>query len=154
MTTVTVRLADLRRPEELDATTPLFGAYRRFYGRTADPASERAFLAERAARGESVVFLAHNAAGTAVGFTQLYPSFSSNSMGRIFVLNDLYVAETARRLGAGRALLAAAAAHGREVGALRLGLSTAVDNLRAQALYESAGWKRDTVYFNYELSLR
>jgi GNAT superfamily N-acetyltransferase len=38
---------------------------------------------------------------------QLYPSFSSGAMARIFILNDLFVAPEARRRGAGSALLEA-----------------------------------------------
>jgi GNAT superfamily N-acetyltransferase len=99
-----------------------------------------------------VVLLAESQ-GQAVGFTQLYPSFSSVSMARVFVLNDLFVAPTARRLGVGEALLAAAADHARQLGAVRLSLNTDVQNLPAQALYESMGWARDQKYFAYHLSL-
>jgi GNAT superfamily N-acetyltransferase len=154
---LTVRRADLRQPADLDAVVPLFDAYRRFYGREADLPGARAFLSDRAEHGESVVLVAHGAphrASDLVGFTQLYPVFSSTAMARTFILNDLYVAEPARRIGAGRALLLAASAFAREAGALRLSLSTAVDNLAGQALYESTGWKRDSAFFSYQLPLR
>jgi len=72
---------------------------------------------------------------------------------RIFILNDLFVSPEARRRKVGRALLAAAANFGREAGALRLVLSTALDNASAQALYESAGWQRDRVFCTYTLPL-
>src|SRR5215467_8365714 len=77
--------------------------------------------------------------GKAVGFTQLYPSFSSGALARIFVLNDLFVDPCARHIGAGSALLQAAAEYGRRVGALRLVLSTEVTNTPAQSLYEKLG---------------
>jgi GNAT superfamily N-acetyltransferase len=100
-----------------------------------------------------VIFLAE-LDGLAVGFTQLYPSFSSVSMARVWVLNDLFVAQSARRLGVGQALLQAAADHARALDAVRLSLSTAVDNLSAQALYASKGWMRDQKFFVYNLSLQ
>ncbi len=74
-------------------------------------------------------------------------------MARVFVLNDLFVSPTARRLGVGEALLTAATDHARQLGAVRLSLNTDVQNLPAQALYESMGWARDQKYFAYHLSL-
>ena len=91
--------------------------------------------------------------GSAVGFTQLFPSFSSVSAARIFILNDLFVSPEARRRSVGSLLLDAAARFGREVGAVRLTLSTEVTNDKAQALYEREGWKRQTEFYSYDLVL-
>ncbi len=91
--------------------------------------------------------------GQAVGFTQLYPSFSSVSLARVFVRNDLFVAPAAGRLGVGEALLTAAADHARQLSAKRLSLNTDVQNMPAQALYESMGWARDQKFDAYHLSL-
>ncbi len=138
---------------DLDLLTPLFDAYRVFYRRPSDLALARTFLQERFQHQQSVVFLAAGSDGAALGFTQLYPSFSSVSAARIFVLNDLFVASEARGMGVGGKLLEAAADHGRAVGAVRLSLSTAIDNEAAQALYAAKGWVRDTTFFHYDLSL-
>jgi len=138
--------------DDLDFLAPLFDAYRRFYRLPGDLASARAFLNDRLARHESVIFLAV-AQGRAIGFTQLYPSFSSVSMAPIFVLNDLFVDPEARRTGAGAALLQAAAEYGRRNGAIRLMLETEITNTTAQGLYEKMGWKRDTEYYVYTLTL-
>jgi ribosomal protein S18 acetylase RimI-like enzyme len=72
---------------------------------------------------------------------------------RILILNDLFVAPDARRRKVARKLLDAAAQFGREAGAVRLVLSTALDNVPAQTLYESAGWHRDKVFCTYQLPL-
>lgn len=138
---------------DLDPLVPLFDAYRRFYGRPGDPALARAFLHERFRHQQSVVFLALRADGAAVGFTQLYPSFSSVSAARLFVLNDLFVAPEARRAGVGARLLQAAAGYARAVGAIGLTLSTAVDNTAAQRLYRAQGWTRDDAFQVYHLAL-
>ena len=142
---------------DLSRLAPLFDAYRVFYGRPSDLAVARAFLNDRFEHDQSVVFLAERRAGEvvgeALGFTQLYPSFSSTSVARIFILNDLYVVPAARRTGVATGLLEAAASHGRAVGAVRLSLSTATGNETAQALYASRGWVRDTEYFTYNLLL-
>ena len=149
---VSVRRAGL---DDLDTVARLFDGYRAFY-RVA-PASERvaAFLSDRLRNQDSVIFLAALAEGPdAVGFTQLYPMFSSVSVGRSFVLNDLFVDPSARGHGVGRALLERAAAFGRETGALYLELATEVTNTAAQRLYDGAGWQRDTEFYHYALDLR
>ncbi len=138
--------------EDLDVLVPLFDTYRQFYRSPSDPDRARRFLLERFEHNQSVIFLALAADG-AVGFTQLYPSFSSGAMARIFVLNDLYVVPEGRGAGTGSALLNAAAAYGRRVGAVRLVLSTEVSNTTAQAVYERTGWKRNTAFYAYELAL-
>lgn len=137
---------------DLDLLVPLFDAYRQFYHQPSDIERARRFLLERFEHEQSVIFMAFEDA-SAIGFTQLYPSFSSGAMARIFILNDLFVAPEARRCGAGSALLQAAAQYGRRVGALRLVLSTEVTNTTAQSLYERTGWKRDTVFCVYQLAL-
>jgi GNAT superfamily N-acetyltransferase len=140
-------------PADAALVAPLFDAYRQFYGKPADPDLALRFIGDRLANGDSTIFAAIDGAGEALGFTQLYPSFSSVSAARIYVLNDLYVAAAARGTGVGRALLDAAAAFGREQGALRLTLSTARTNTTAQALYAAHGWTRDESYYEYSLKL-
>lgn len=137
---------------EVDLVAPLFDAYRQFYGQAPDLGGARRFLAERLGRNESVIFaVVEN--GSVLGFTQLYPSFSSVSMKPIWILNDLFVAGEARRRGVGARLLVAAREHGLRTGAARLMLSTAVTNRKAQALYERDGWRRETAFFTYEYEL-
>ncbi|KQY55159.1 GNAT family N-acetyltransferase [Lysobacter sp. Root494] len=144
---VTTRHADL---EDLDTITPLFDAYRRFYAQPGDLQRARDFLHERLQRGESAILLAE-LDGRAAGFTQLYPMFSSVRTARIWVLNDLYIDESARRHGAGKALLDAAAQFAREHGAAGLMLETTRDNDAARALYRAAGWNEDATQW-YSLS--
>jgi ribosomal protein S18 acetylase RimI-like enzyme len=135
-------------PDDLDALAPLFDAYRQFYRQPPDPDGSREFLAERLARGESVVFLARQA-GSVVGFVQLYPTYSSTTVRRLWVLNDLYVMPEARRRGVGARLLERAKELARDSGAAGVVLETAVDN-PAQKLYEALGWNRDREFLHYE----
>jgi len=138
--------------DDLDLLVPLFDGYRQFYGQPTDLPRAHAFLAERLARDESVVLIAMEGSH-GMGFTQLYPLFSSVRTVRTYLLNDLFVAASARRRGVAAALLRAAAAHGRAAGVASLSLSTAHDNLPAQRLYESLGWKRDEHFREYSLGL-
>ncbi len=146
---MTIRQATIA---DLDLLAPLFDAYRQFYKQPSDLAATRAFLALRFEHQQSLIFIAFEAK-RALGFTQLYPSFSSTRLTRMFVLNDLYVSPPARGLGTGKALLDAACSYGRQVGARQLSLRTATDNTTAQALYERAGWVRDTQFFTYGIAL-
>ncbi len=91
-------------PNEVGLVAPLFDQYRVFYRQPSDPALAQAFIAERVANRESVIFLALQD-GEPVGFTQLYPSFSSVSARRTWILNDLYVVPSCRGQGVGSALL-------------------------------------------------
>ena len=138
---------------DLDLLVPLFDAYRQFYRRPSDLGLARRFLLERFEHNESIIFLAVGRDGRAVGFTQLFPSFSSASAARIFILNDLFVLPEARRMRVGSQLLSAAASFGRAAGAVRLTLSTEVTNETAQALYETEGWKQQTNFYVYDLAL-
>lgn len=140
--------------EDLDALATLFDGYRVFYKQAPDSALSRAFIEERLQRDESVIFIARNgASGEALGFTQLYPMFSSVSARRIWVLNDLFVASTARKRGVARALMDCARGFATGAGALRLILETAEDNRAAQALYESLGYVLESGERHYSLEL-
>jgi len=146
---------DIRRatPGDVDLVAPLFDTYRVFYGKPSDPALARDFIDARLTRGESVILLALQE-GKAVGFTQLYPAFSSVSATHVWILNDLLVLPDARRGGVARALLSAAADFARADGALRLELETDHDNHTAQALYQAMGWTLYDGTLRYRLPLR
>lgn len=146
---VVTRLAAV---SDVGRVAPLFDAYRQFYGLA--PALELAhgFLRERLSCGESVVLLAEDG-GTALGFVQMYPSFSSLAAARTYVLYDLFVDPPARQRGVGRRLMEAAAEEARRRGAVSLVLSTAKTNRSAQRLYESLGWVRDEEFYEYNLRL-
>lgn len=148
----------------------LFNEYRMFYNQNADIEAARQYIRERMEGHESVILVAETDAesdhGTdesnvmslskglvCTGFVQLYPSFSSVSMGPVWVLNDLYVHPDYRQQGIARKLLQAAKQLASERGVLRISLSTELSNKRAQALYESEGYAQDTKFMYYELNV-
>ncbi|MGN5151927.1 GNAT family N-acetyltransferase [Aeromonas enteropelogenes] len=138
--------------DDLDIISPLFNAYRIFYGQQEDMALARHFLAERLSQQESVIFFARDKQGAGIGFTQLYPSFSSVAAKRIWVLNDLYVVAQARRLGVAKKLMDTAKEFAMATNARGLALETARDNTIAQRLYESLGYRKEDGY-HYFLAL-
>ena len=132
---------------DLDAITGLFDAYRVFYQQDSDKKSAKAFLKERFEQKQSVIFIAEKA-GVAVGFTQLYPIFSSVSMQKTLVLNDLYVDANERKQGIGEKLLVAAQEYAKAGDWKGLALETGHEN-PAQKLYERLGWSKDDDYYHY-----
>ncbi len=131
--------ASLSNIEEL---VPLFDAYRVFYKQTSNAQAAKNFLKERFSKQDSVLFLCLDDAEKGLGFTQLYPSFSSVSMQRTYILNDLFVASDARKKGVGEALMEQAKQFAINNGSKGLTLETDSDN-PAQTLYKKLGWKKD-----------
>ena len=138
---------------ELEMIAPMFDAYRMFYKRDSDLDGSRAYLRARLERGEATVFLALEDSGAALGFALCYSTFSSVVMKPLVILNDLFTLPLARGQGVGSALIEACANFARLEGALVLRLRTANDNETAQRVYDKAGFKRDEVYYTYDLSL-
>ena len=137
---------------ELEEVAQLFDQYRVFYQATSDLQAARDFLEERLQNKESVIFAARKG-DRLIGFTQLYPSFSSVSMKPIWVLNDLFVEASSRKLGVAKLLMGTAENFARENGAVRLSLATQVENQIAHSLYESRGYIKDFAFYHYSLSL-
>ena len=134
--------------EHLDLVVGLFDAYRQYYGQKADLEGAKNFLSERLSLNESIIFLALEV-DKPLGFTQLYPIFSSVSMQRQWVLNDLFVHEDARNLGIGKAILESAQKFIHHLGHKGLLLETTPDNEKAQKLYERLGWEREGNFYYY-----
>lgn len=147
--TISVRQATI---DDLPGLVPLFDGYRQFYGRASEPELARQFLHERFRHLQSIILIAEEGEA-ALGFTQLYPSFSSVRCARTFILNDLFVTPEARGRGVAGLLLDGAAELGKAMGAAALSLSTALDNRAAQAAYHAKGWKRDEAFCTYHLLL-
>ena len=138
--------------EDLEGVSNLFNLYRVFYQQTSDLEGATAYIKERLENKDSVIFVVKNKIDY-VGFTQLYPTFSSISMKRAWILNDLYVDTEARKQGIGEMLLQKVKDFATETGAKNISLSTAPDNYSAQRLYEKNGYIRDSQFYQYELSL-
>jgi GNAT superfamily N-acetyltransferase len=138
--------------EHLEEVSKLFDKYRVFYKSSSDLEAARKFLQERFQKGESIIFVVSDG-GRIVGFTQLYPSFSSVSMKCVWILNDLFVEETYRGNGCAKLLMSAAENFARETGAIRIILATQISNVAAQSLYELRGYAKDEEFYHYALHL-
>ncbi|KQL38823.1 acetyltransferase [Bacillus sp. FJAT-25509] len=138
--------------EHISEVANLFDQYRMFYKQESNLIGAIDFITERIKTQDSVIFLVKEE-NQSIGFTQLYPSFSSVSMKKLWILNDLYVTETARQKGVAQLLLNAAKKFAIESNAKALDLQTAIDNKSAQALYEKNGYQVDQEFLSYSLNL-
>ena len=113
-----------------------------FYGQPTDLRGARIFVGDRMRNDESIVLLAI-LGGSIVGFTQLYPIFSSVRMRPVFILNDLYVEASVRKKGVGTQLIKAAQQLVNDMRYAGLSLETAKDNAAGNSLYPQLGFKLD-----------
>jgi GNAT superfamily N-acetyltransferase len=149
--------------EDLEDLLPLVRAYCDFYGASPTDVAllglSRALIADPAREG--VQYLAREVvdvdddnvdqSASGVGFATVFWTWSTTRAARIGTMNDLFVAPEARGSGAAEALIEACADACREHGAIELEWSTRPDNLRAQALYERVGARRDQPWIDYTL---
>jgi GNAT superfamily N-acetyltransferase len=140
--------------EHLDQLTPLFVNYRELFGQLPYPDSSRSFLEKRISRKESVIYLAMaDEEDKILGFCQLYPSFSSLSLKRVWILNDIYVCQDARRQLVADRLIQAAKQMAKDTNAVRLRVASSINNTVAHKVYESIGFVEDTEYKNFVLPI-
>lgn len=120
---------------------PLFDGYRIFYKQTSDYTKAKTFLTDRIQNNESIIYIAYDNEN-AVGFTQLYPLFSSVAMQPMFLLNDLYVEDNYRSQGIGNLLIDKAKKLCKTLNYKGMAIQTAHTN-PAQHLYERLGFVKD-----------
>jgi ribosomal protein S18 acetylase RimI-like enzyme len=138
--------------EHLEEVSKLFDQYRVFYKQSSDLEAAKAFIQERFPKNDSTILVAFEN-DLIVGFTQLYPSFSSVSMKPVWILNDLFVEEAHRKKGVAKSLISAAENFARKTGAVRIILATQTSNTAAQSLYESLGYIKDQDFYHYAVKL-
>ncbi len=137
--------------EEFEELVPLISAYQRFYEvREIDDGRNRGFFRRFLAPSEDGLLLGARREGRLLGYACLYWHFSSLEATECVLMNDLFVDESARGQGVGRALIEASADVARERGVPFVEWSTAPDNHTAQRLYDSTGAERSE-WFSYEL---
>lgn len=138
--------------EDLDGIAKLFNSYRMFYKKESNIEEATKYIKERIEKEESVIFVVTNKSEY-VGFIQLYPTFSSISMNKSWILNDMFVEENARKLGVGQILLNQVKKFAEESNVKSISLETAPNNYKAQRLYEKNGFEKDMQFLHYSLNL-
>jgi GNAT superfamily N-acetyltransferase len=144
---------ELVAEEDLRDLLPLMRGYCDFY--KSNPSDDALLAMSRALiadpEREGLQLIGRDDQGRAIGFATIFWTWSTNAAARIGTMNDLFVAPDGRGSGAADALIRACVDRCRERGALRLEWQTALDNHRAQAVYERVGGTREQ-WYDYWLS--
>lgn len=136
---ISVRTLASPTRREVEVLAELFDRYRAHYGEAPDAARSAGWLDENLGTGRLRAFVAEER-GRLVGFAITTAVPASLRLAHFWLLRDLFVLPTHRRLGVGRALLASVQAAAAESGALRLVLQTEDDNDPALRLYVESGY--------------
>jgi len=143
---------DLVAEPDLSDLLPLMRAYCGFY--EVSPSDDELLALSRALiadpNREGLQLIARDDDSRPVGFATVYWLWSTLSATRIGLMNDLFVDPAARGSGAADALIRACAERVREHGGTSLQWQTALDNARAQAVYDRVGGKREQ-WLDYSL---
>jgi len=145
---------------ETELVFELFNKYRIFYNQVSDLNLAKKYIQERLNKNESIIFIAlleTDSLKIPIGFTQLYPNYSSIRAVKNWTLNDLYVEQEYRKIGVGELLINKVIDFAEKNEAKKIELSTGVGNKTAQSLYEKIGFERqqpDEEYYTYTLTLK
>ena len=134
--------------DDLETVSILFTKYRIFYEKESDLKGAKNFIKNRIENEESIIFIAEYGEVIA-GFVQIYPTFSSVSMKKSYILNDLFVDEKFRRNNLGESLINEVFKYAVSKDAKYVTLETSIGNINAQKLYEKMNMKIDNSVFHY-----
>jgi len=135
--------------KNIDQVVDLFDAYRVWYRKPSDKVAAKEFLLERMKSEESIIYACENEEGNLIGFTQLYPIFSSTRMKRMWLLNDLFVDADFRGRGVSKMLINKAKELAKNTNACGVCLETEPDNAIGNKLYPSTGFELETNNFYF-----
>jgi ribosomal protein S18 acetylase RimI-like enzyme len=144
---------DRASPNDLDDVLPLVTAYRAFYEQKPNVERERELIEKHLREGRSTIFVARSESDRAIGFAQIFQTWSTVWLGPSLIFEDLYVVPEARGSGVATKLLERAIEHAKEIEAAGMFLETAMDNVTAQRVYARAGWSREGRFYKYNAPL-
>ncbi len=141
--------------KDLQNAIVIFDLYRQFYGNQTDLKLAENFLKDRLKSRDSLFLLAQESeTSVAAGFIQVYPTWSSISVSRTWLLNDLYVAQDFRRHGVAKQLLDAVQNQAKLEDIKMIRISTEHTNEGAKRLYEEYGFEPDNRFKHYSLAIQ
>lgn len=135
--------------QHLDQVVDLFDGYRVWYRKDSNKELGKQFLLERMQNKESIIYACETENGSLVGFTQLYPIFSSTRMKRMWLLNDLFVHPDFRGKGISKMLINRAKDLAKSTNACGVLLETETTNDIGNRLYPSAGFELEKNHFYF-----
>lgn len=141
------------QPQDVDKILPLFISYREFYYMESNAITTKSYLLNRIKLNESIIFYAMDD-NKVLGFTQLYPSFCSIELKRVWLLYDIFVIAEHRGKGVANRLIQRAKQLAKETNSAFITLNTGITNIKAQSLYENNGFVRDRDFYIYNAVIK
>ncbi len=138
--------------EKINLASLIFNDYRIFYNQESNIKDCYDFLLDRTINDESLIYLGL-IENNPVAFMQIYQSFSSVGLKKIYILNDLYVVEQYRGKKIGRAMLVKALEVAKSKNITKIALQTAKTNQTAQNLYQSFSFIQDQEFLTFNINL-
>lgn len=138
----------------IDQFVVVLDEYREFCGFAASPRETKEFFKNILVKNEATIFIAMSEKDEVMGFINLYPSYSTLSLKRLWILNDLGVSHKFRRLGVAQALIQKSIEFAGQSGAIRIELKTEKLNIHAQKLYSEIGFKVDQEHVYYRVPIQ
>lgn len=142
---------------EYKVVAEIFNKYRIFYNQPSNIILVENYIKQRLENNEAHIFIAcSKEASKPIGFTLLYPRFSSLAAKVNWLIGDMFVEEEHRRQGIGEQLLQTAINFAIEQKAVFVSLNTESDNNAARNLYEGFGFVKTGIipgyiYYQYKL---
>jgi ribosomal protein S18 acetylase RimI-like enzyme len=134
--------------QDIPRIIPVFDSYREYFKQKSDPIATEQFLFNRFEHRESVLYLAE-LGDELVGFAHLYPSFSSLSLQRVWILNDFFISESFRNQGVGKRLIEKVKEFARLTKAKGIELSVEHTNINAWTFWEKRDFMLDKEFRYY-----
>lgn len=133
----------------IDQLIDVVEEYRKFCGFSASYEQTKKFFQYLFTNEKSVTFIAISDNDEVMGFVNLYPSYSTLALSKIWILNDLAVSSRFRRMGLAQKLIKRVITFAEETGAVRVELKTQITNRGAQKFYSEIGFKvdKDNIYY-------
>lgn len=117
----------------------LITEFRKFYKQESNPEKLQTFLEERIHKEDSEILVAV-VENQLAGYAQLFPSFSTIKLNKIWILNDLFVLEAFRGKGIASLLIKTILKFSKATQRKQVWLLTGNDNKSAQQLYSKLGF--------------
>lgn len=135
----------------LTEVLPLIRQYQEFYQvASIDDDRNRAFFGQFGVDNPAGCLFLYRMDGVAVAFATVYFSYSSTAAAKVGVMNDLFTLPGYRGRGIAKALIEHCLDYALSRQAVRLQWTTALDNERAQRLYDSlATSKKPWLFYTY-----
>ncbi|MCL2698553.1 MAG: GNAT family N-acetyltransferase [Oscillospiraceae bacterium] len=149
MQNVTIKIASI--DDDIEQIISIVKKYREFYNINEQDENEiEVFIRERLINNDSKIFIAINETiRKIIGFIQLYPLFSTVSLKRQWILNDLYVIDSERKNGIATELMNNVFDYFKDK-AKGCILVTSKTNIPAKQFYDKLGWKTgDYDFYTY-----